>query len=71
MIEGLTEIVPEVLYSALAGGLTVLGLVAENAGLQTMSGGETTVGLWMAFVGIVALYAGLKVAREKALPGLR
>lgn len=71
MIDTIVEVLPEILYGALAAGLTVLGLLAETMGAQTLSGGETSVGLWMTFVGMVALYAGFKVAHEKALPGLR
>ena len=71
MFDGLAEVVPEVLYALLASGLTVVGVAAETFGAQNLTGGETTIGLWMAFVGVVALYAAMKVAREKALPGLR
>jgi len=71
MYETLAEVVPELLFAVLASGLTLVGLVAENAGLQNLSSGHTTMGVWMAAVGIVALYAGFKVAREKVVPGLR
>lgn len=71
MFETLTELLPEILYALLASALTVLGLVAENAGLQTLNGGETTVGLWMVAVGFLALYAGFKLAHEKVLPAFQ
>lgn len=71
MFESLWELVPELLYAGLAGALTLLGLFVENTGIQTLGSGETTVGLWMTAVGLVALYAGLKLAREKVLPTLR
>ena len=71
MFEPLTEILPELTYAVLASTLTLAGLFAENLGFQNLSGGQTTIGLWMVAVGIVAIYAGLKIAREKVLPGLR
>ncbi|QSG07511.1 putative membrane protein [Halapricum desulfuricans] len=67
MIESITETVPELLYTVLAGGLTVVGVLAETASMETISGGETAVGLWMAAIGLVALYAGFKLAREKSV----
>lgn len=67
MIEGLTEALPELFYTVLAGGLTGLGVLAETASMETITGGETMVGLWMAAIGLVALYAGFKLAREKGL----
>ena len=67
MLEGITETLPELLYTVLAGGLTGIGVLAETTGLQTITGGETTVGLWMAAIGLVALYTGFKLAREKGI----
>jgi len=71
MYETLVEVIPELVFGVLASGLTLIGLVAENAGLHNLNGGHTTIGLWMAAVGIVAIYAGFKVAREKVVPGIR
>mgnify|MGYP000309587863 CR=1 FL=1 len=71
MYETLSEIVPELLYAVLASALTLLGLFVENTGIQTLGSGDATMGLWMTAVGIVALYAGFKLAREKVVPGLR
>lgn len=71
MYETLSEILPELLYAVLASTLTLLGLFVENLGIQTLSSGDTTMGVWMAAVGLVALYAGFKLAREKVVPGLR
>ncbi|MFW6018342.1 MAG: hypothetical protein ACOCPX_05930 [Halapricum sp.] len=67
MLEGITDTLPELLYTVLAGGLTGIGVLAETTGLQTITGGDTMVGLWMAAIGLVALYAGFKLAREKGL----
>lgn len=71
MLETLSEILPELFYAVLASGLTLLGLFVENLGIQNLTGGQTTMGMWMAGVGVLALYAGFKVLQEKVLPGLR
>lgn len=71
MFETLTEILPELFYAVLAGALTVFGLFVESLGAQNFSGGNTIIGAWMTVVGVVALYAAIKLVREKALPGLR
>lgn len=71
MFESLIEVAPEVVYALLASGLTALGAIVEVTGVQTLTSGSQTIGLWMLFVGAVALYAGYEVAREKALPAIR
>ncbi|WP_229121510.1 hypothetical protein [Halapricum desulfuricans] len=71
MIESAGEILPELFYTALASGLAGIGLLAEATSWQTISGGETVVGMWMAAVGLVALYAGFKLVSEKGLPTLQ
>lgn len=71
MFETLSEILPELVYAVLAGALALLGLFTENLGIQNLANGQTTMGLWMVAVGIVALYAGFKLAHENVLPGLR
>lgn len=71
MLEALSEIFPELLYAMLASGLALLGLFVENLGLQNLNNGQTTMGLWMAAVGVVALYAGFKLAHEKVVPAVR
>lgn len=72
MIESTTEVLPELFYTVLASGLTGMGLLAEATSWQTITGGgETTVGVWMGAVGLIALYAGYKLASEKGLPSLQ
>lgn len=72
MIGSATEILPELFYTALASGLTGIGLLAEATGWQTIaSSSGTTVGLWMGAIGLIALYAGFKLASEKGLPSLQ
>jgi len=72
MLESATEVLPELFYTALASGLTGIGLIAEATSWQTIAGsGVTTVGVWMGAVGLIALYAGFKLASEKGLPSLK
>lgn len=70
MIETLSEVLPELFYALLASSLALVGLFVESLGAQSLTGGQTKIGLWMSVIGFVALYAGVKLAREKALPGL-
>jgi hypothetical protein len=71
MLDNALEILPELVYLAVAGVLTAFGLGVEFLSAQSFSGGELTMGLWFGFIGVVAMYAGLSLAREKALPALR
>lgn len=71
MIESLLEVVPEVVYGLIASVLTLLGVAVELTGVQNLTGGHQTIGIWMLFLGVVALYAGIEVARDKALPAIR
>lgn len=71
MLDSLVELLPDLFYVAVAGVLTAVGLEIEYLAFQNVTSGGTTIGLWMLFVGAVALYAGVEVAREKALPALR
>ncbi|ELZ22709.1 hypothetical protein C475_16446 [Halosimplex carlsbadense 2-9-1] len=60
-----------VLYVAIAGTLTVVGALAERAGLSNLTAGQTTLGLWEAALGAVLLYAALNVAYHIVFPRLR
>lgn len=71
MFESLLEAGPELLYTAVAGALTVVGAAIEVVGVRTLTGGEQPLGLWMLLMGFVALYAGVKLGRERGLPALR
>jgi hypothetical protein len=71
MLDSLIELVPELFYTIVAGALATFGLGVEYMAAQSVISGETTVGLWMLFVGLIALYASIQLAREKALPAVR
>ncbi|MFC7212047.1 hypothetical protein ACFQL3_16355 [Natronoarchaeum sp. GCM10025321] len=54
------EVLVELLaYFALTVVVTGVGLVAELNSYLYLSGGETTVALWLAGMGILCLYAGV------------
>jgi len=53
------------------GALTVAGLLAEFSSLSYLSAGNTKFALWLALMGVVALYAAFSVGTEKLLPRLR
>ncbi|WP_247730379.1 hypothetical protein [Halovivax limisalsi] len=63
----MTSAVPEVLvellslavYTILAGLLTVGGILAENASLQHLGGGDLFLAAWFGAIGVVMLYAGV------------
>ncbi|WP_049928155.1 hypothetical protein [Halopiger goleimassiliensis] len=57
--ELLVESITLLLYTAVAAALTGGGLIAEYSGIQQLGGGEMTVGLWLAGIGCVMLYAGV------------
>lgn len=57
--ELLVESLSMLLYTVIAAALTGGGVVAEYAGLQHMGAGDATVGLWLAAMGGLMLYAGV------------
>ena len=57
--ELLAELLPLAVYTILGGVLTAGGLAAEYASLQHFGSGEAMVGIWLAAIGMVMLYAGL------------
>lgn len=65
------EILGTALYGLGTGVLAVLGTAAEQYGMQFMSAGDTTIGLWAIGVGLIALYAGYILATDKLLPQMR
>jgi hypothetical protein len=69
--ESVGELVGVVFYAIVASVLTVLGAIAELASLQELTAGQTVLGAWEVGVGILLLYAGLNVATDFVLPGLR
>ncbi|WP_049924432.1 hypothetical protein [Halopiger djelfimassiliensis] len=58
-----------VAYTVVAGILTAGGVAAEYASAQHLGGGESMVGLWLAAIGCVMLYAGVYgLGYQKVLP---
>lgn len=59
-------------YALAAGVLTGLGALAEGAGLRSLGAGDVVVGLWFAYMGAVALFAGMYLLGYRGLlPRLR
>jgi hypothetical protein len=71
VIEALVEAAPELAYAVVAGALTVAGAAIEVVGVQTFTGGEQPLGLWLLLIGFVALYAGVTLGRERVLPAFQ
>jgi phosphate/sulfate permease len=71
MFDSLLDVLPELLYSFAAGALALTGITAELTAVRTLAAGDQVVGVWMVFMGALALYAGAMVARDRALPALR
>lgn len=63
----MTSAVPEVLiellslaaYTLLAAVFTVGGVLAENASLEHLGGGDVVLAVWFGAIGFVFLYAGV------------
>ncbi|MGQ3412871.1 hypothetical protein [Natrinema versiforme] len=56
--ELLAESLQLLLYTVVAGALTVGGVLVEQASLQHYGAGEAMIALWLAALGGVMLYAG-------------
>ncbi|WP_436928105.1 hypothetical protein [Halosimplex amylolyticum] len=67
----LAEALGVVFYVVVAGVLTVVGALTEQASLHNLTAGQTTLGLWEAVFGAVLIYAGLNVAYHIVLPRVR
>jgi len=48
-----------ILYTLVAAALTIGGVLVEYTSLQHVGAGDLTVGLWLAAIGAVMLYAGI------------
>lgn len=65
-IEPLIELL---LYAFSTGALAVIGGLAEQTGIHTLSaGGNVTLGLWFVGIGAVGLYASYQIATDKLIP---
>ncbi|WP_254532123.1 hypothetical protein [Natrinema gelatinilyticum] len=56
--ELLAESLSLVVYTIVAGVLTVGGVLVEQASVQHLGAGEAMIALWLAVLGGVMLYAG-------------
>ena len=59
------EIASLAAYALGAGALAVLGLAAEYNSLQHVASGDLVTGLWLSFMGGLALLMGVILARRK------
>ncbi|WP_332897401.1 hypothetical protein [Haladaptatus sp. CMSO5] len=65
------ELFAVLLYAVSAGAITTLSLAAEFTGIENLTAGNLTMGLWFAYMGLVLGYLGVAlVGREKLLPAL-
>jgi hypothetical protein len=67
----LAETLGVVFYVVVTGVLTVVGALAERAGLHDLATGQTTLGVWEAVVGALLIYAAYNVAVHIVLPRVR
>ncbi len=56
--ELLAEALQLLLYTVVAGALTIGGVLVEQASLQHLGAGEAMIALWLGALGGVMLYAG-------------
>lgn len=59
-----------VLYALGTGVLAAVGLFAEFEGVQNVLTGHAGLGLWLGYMGAIALVAGATLARRGVLPRL-
>lgn len=71
MVEYFAELLELLLYLLGTGALTIAGVIAEQSGMQFITAGDTTLGLWSIGVGLIAIYAGYMVATDKFIPHMR
>lgn len=55
-------------YAAASAALAGAGVFVETAGVRDLLSGETMLGAWLAFVGLVALAAAAHLARDQVVP---
>jgi hypothetical protein len=58
-------------YLVGTGALAAAGVFAELTSVSYFSAGNTTFGVWLTVMGLVALYAAYSVGTERLLPTLR
>lgn len=63
----LVELLELAIYTLVSAVLTVGGAVVENAGLADLAAGDTMVGGWLAFLGLLGMVAGYLVGKREVL----
>lgn len=72
LFESAGELLATLFYAAGTTIVTGIGVLAERAGLHNLQVGHETVGLWMAGIGLFALYVGVyQLGVNELLPRLR
>ena len=46
-------------YAIVTGLLTAAGVFAEITGIESLLAGDATLGIWLSYMGLLAIYAGL------------
>lgn len=59
MKELLASIVELLVYAIAAAGFTAVGVVAELTSLDYLAAGNVSFAVWLAAMGLIALYAGV------------
>ena len=74
MLADLLELLPELLELGLFGlgtvVLSVAGAYAERAAFATIQSGQSALGVWMAFMGVMAFFFAYLMATDKLRPRL-
>lgn len=65
--ELLAESLSLIVYGVVAAVLTAGGVFAEYTSVQYLGSGEITVALWLAAIGAIMLYAGVRIGSQKVL----
>lgn len=72
MKELLAPVVELFVYAAVAVGFTVVGIFAELTSLQYLAAGNLHFAIWLAGMGLIALYAGVvALGVNEVLPRVR
>ena len=71
LVGPLAEALGLVFYVVVAGVLTVVGAVTEQASVHDLTTGQTMLGVWEAIVGALLIYAAYNVAVHIVLPRVR
>jgi len=71
IVDSAAELLAVVGYALVSAALALGGAAVEAAGVRDLAAGEPMLGAWLAFVGLLALFAAVHVARDQVLPRAR